>query len=172
MTQISIQSHTPEKSILDLNGRQIYLGNAFVSGFEAQPIGTTDETPVFLVVNPSDSKKSAFSFFRRFEILVTSNQFCTFSVYGNPLVINPGTPVTPGNLRFGLTPSVSAILTYFLPIASPFGAPSLRRSIATGSASIEDDVLCILDPGSSMLLTAKPSNTAAPIAFQLGWYEF
>src|SRR6478609_11997786 len=113
MTQISIPSHTPEKSILDLNGRQIYLGNAFVSGFEAQPIGTTAETPVFLVMNPSDSKKSVFSFFRRFEILVTNNQFCTFSVYVNPLVINPGTPMTPGNLRLSSTPSVSSILTSF-----------------------------------------------------------
>jgi|SRR6478609_784422 len=171
MAQLLTQNQIAEKSILDINGRQTYLGNAFVSGLPVQPVGFTAETPIFLVSNPAGNTKSFFTFLRRFEIIVTNNQTCTFRFYTNPVITNAGTLQAPRNMRTSSASPQSTMVTSTFPTVSSFGDPGIRISVATAGASVEDNVLNIGDPGASYLLTATSSNATSPIGFQIFWYE-
>lgn len=164
-------SQIPEKSILDLNGRQVYLGNSFVSGTMSASLGVTTETPYFLFTNPANSGKSAFIYTRKHSIIVTTAAICTFRYYVAPTVTSAGTAITPKNLRLNAGSPASVMQTSTLPTTSNNGTFAADvASTSSGNADISH-VLVIVDPGNSVLITATESSGTAPIAFEAVWYE-
>jgi hypothetical protein len=87
MASINLGPHqTPDLGILDLNGRQLYLGNSFIAGTKSGSIGSTSETTYFLMNNPSSSKASMVVFVKKMEVLVTTSAIATFRYYNNPTI--------------------------------------------------------------------------------------
>lgn len=171
MSLISNQNQVAEKSILDISGRQTYLGNSFNAGFAPQALGVTTEVPVFLVTNPAGSTKSLFCFDRRYEIIVSSTDTASFTFYLNPTVSSVGTVVTPTNLRFNVASPLSTVATSSFPSVSSFGSQVLDVSTVSSGNPSRSNVLFILDPGVTLLLTAISSSATAPVGFQMAWYE-
>lgn len=161
-------SQVPDHSLLDINGRQTYLGNTFI--LPGNPNGVTlsdmTETNIALITNPATSKKSLFLFQRK----LASTDTVIVRFYLNPTVSNHGTPATPINLRFANT-NTSSSLVYNTPTTSAKGT-----FIAVLASIIEfetvSDVLFVLDPGQSMLVTAQTTSSDPVLVFQENiWYE-
>lgn len=157
----------PDKSILDINGRQTYLANSFVASLKLSGIGNT-ETPVMLLTNASTNKKSLFHDVRKVSC-VTASAGNAFRVYFNPTITGNGTPVTPINLRPASSttsianvyssPTVSSNGTYVATLASFSYTPNVST------------VLIILDPGQTVLYTSTATGAGNQIEVELVWYE-
>src|ERR1700677_4454759 len=93
----------PDHAILDMHGKQAYLGNQY-SCFTSLTVGVTTEVGIFLLQNPAVTT-SAFpaqytSLFCDLRSLtsLTGAQTAVMKVYLNPSA-TPGTPLTPVNSR-------------------------------------------------------------------------
>lgn len=157
----------PENAILDLNGRQAYLGNAYVfpspaSGFT---LADTTEHPIMLLINPLTSGKSIFMFSRN----VSATDTALVRYYADPTVTSAGTPTTIINTRIGASSTSVATAHNSPTIASNgtfidvVGVEALLES--------ENTVLFILDPGHTLLMTAESPPGDAVVFQQLFWYE-
>lgn len=157
-----------EKSILDYYNRQTYLGNQFIYSINNTSIGSTSETPILLLSNPSTDKVSLFHGLRKLTSL-TAGQSAVFRFYTGATISSAGTPVTPINLKTGSTALSQAAVTVN-PTASSFGTfiALLASESFVPNAS---DLLFIIDPGFSMLVTVQVSLAATMVASELSWYE-
>lgn len=163
-----------DNSILDKFGKQTYLGNSFNYSLPNQEITTTSEFPLILLNNPavSDSAfpsgyKSLFVNLQKL-ICITPSQNSVLRVYLNPTA-TAGTEKTPINLRpQNSNTSISDLSLN--PTASSNGTLISVLSALPGQSDFSD-LLSVLDPGNSMLITAQTSSNATFIGTELSWYE-
>lgn len=161
------QTQIAEKSILDLNGRQNYLGNAFTTNI-IYPIatGTPGQVPLVLIKNPAGSGKSLF-FIQ--SILNSDNSYMFFFIYKNPTITSVGTALTVSNLRIGAT-TTSISQCYSSPTIANNGT---QLSGFTNYSSQIVTYPFILDPGTNLLintgLAIDYGNTNVFITEN--WYE-
>lgn len=83
-------AQNPDRSIMDINGRQTYLGNTFVlplNGATVNADGSGDEEPISLITNPLGNKKTIFIF----QETASATDACIVRYYGAPTVTGFGT---------------------------------------------------------------------------------
>lgn len=165
------QRQTPDNSILDINGRQTYLGNAFVSGTQIGSIGSTAETPYVLISNPSTSGMSMFIFVKKMTIVTTTSATVTFRYYANPTVTTAGTALNRNNLRLNASAPTSQVNMTQTPTVSANGAFIADLGAGSGGGQIVSEVLQIIDPGNSLLITVTESSATVPVSVEIVWYE-
>lgn len=162
----------PEKAILDLFGRQTYLGNAFNVSTQANPIGSTSETALALFQNPASNTKSMFVFVRRFQLIANAaNVNCVFRTYQNPTITSLGTPVTPVNMRTNPNLPPSTIRVFSGTTVSSNGTFLSEVTTTSTANPFDSNILSIVDPGGLFYLTALASNLNANVGFQIVWFE-
>ena len=162
---------TPDQSILDLNGRQVYLGNCFISGTQLGSIGSTSETPYFLISNPASSGKSIFIYVKKMSVATTTSAFATFRFYQNPTVTAHGTAVGINNLRMNSNAISSVVNCYQAPTTSSSGTFLADIAIASASSTQVSSVVQVIDPGNAMMISVTESSGTVPVAFEICWYE-
>lgn len=165
------QFQIAEKSILDLQGRQTYLGNGFVAGLSGASLPTTAETPVMSISNPSGNSKSMFIFLKRFGVVKAVTDGADFIYYTSPTITGAGTLITPHNLRSNLNAISSTMVIHQLPTVSANGTFLTENGAFGGSAPTDDSVLTIIDPGVTLLLTASLVTAPQTVMHQMYWYE-
>lgn len=163
----------PDHSILDIFNKQIYLGNNYtvVVPFTAG----VAELPVLLLANNSTANPTAVSgiatalFQHTIKVIdLSPGGSVILRVYLNPTVTAVGTPVTPINTRTAYPNNSIATVTSG-PTVSSFG--TLEDAVSALAQQVgESDLLKILDPGQSILITALAS-AAVLIDAKINWYE-
>lgn len=165
-TRFPTSAQVPERSIMDYYNKQVYLGNQFIRAASVTP-GATSEVLLYLLSNASTTK-SLFQAHKKL-ITVTSAQTAIMRFYLNPTITGAGTPVTPTNLRIANTnASVATLATG--PSASANGTLICSLS-STPSVPDSSEVMTILDPGQSLLITCQPSSNGTVILTEFSWYE-
>jgi hypothetical protein len=172
--QPGTNKQVPEHSILDYFNKQTYLGNTFIYSIGSLELMSTAETPLMLITNPVVSSqafpnnKSIFQGLKKLTCLTAANSVA-FRIYANPTVTNVGTPQTPLNLRpASPNTSIAALST------SPTVTSNGTLVAILGSANVApdvSDVLTILDPGQSILVTVQASASSTYVACEMSWYE-
>lgn len=156
----------PMDSILDINGRQTYLGNSFILPNAGTSLSTTNETPLCLIKNPAGSGKSIFLSSRR---MLSSNIAVLFQFYLNPTVNVLGSATGALNMRSGAT-TASISLCYLGMTITSNG--TLLSALAAGTTTVVMDALYILDPGANLLVTGKQLSAGTSTAISGNvWYE-
>jgi hypothetical protein len=173
------QNQVPEHSILDYFNKQTYLGNAFSFPIGPETINSTNETPIALILNPAlaagvafPNQKALFQNLRTTASDIASGDGTTFfRYYLNPTIATQGTKTTPINCRpASATTSIASCYVNGQFTVSSNG--TLARVITAGYSSINDsNLLFILDPGQSLLVTAQPVTSGATIINANSWYE-
>jgi hypothetical protein len=168
----------PDQGILDYYNRQTYLENAYTYSAISQSAATTAETNVLLISNPATNVKPAGSFqygniglFLRTKKVFcqTASQSIILNFYANPTVATAGTAKTPINLRTASAfTSIMNITT--TPTTSANG--TLMASLFAGNQLPDtSDILSILDPGQSILVTAIQSSSGTNFGYEFSWFE-
>jgi len=162
-------TNAPDNSILDINGRQTYLGNTF-SFTTTTTFGNTTEEPSFLIVNNSSNKKAIYCDLRR--LICLNSMYVIFRLYFNPTITSMGTTSTVLNLRPGsANTSISSVFTPGNFTVSSNGMYHSTLSSSNFSPDVSQ-TLIILDPGQSLLITSQAGESSPiPAAAELVWYE-
>lgn len=158
----------PDKSLLDINGRQTYLGNSFILPLNGKSLSDTSEHPILLIENPGSSDKSLFLFSRK---VSSDNNNILMRFYSGPTITSAGTPTTALNLRSG-SQNTSIAQCYLSPTIASNGA--FLANLPATVYSITSDVLFILDPGTTFLITGQQfsGSSGSSNAFSENiWYE-
>jgi len=168
---IPTAAQLPDHSILDLNGKQTYLGNQFAVTLPSTSISGTSEQALILVSNPvtissKNNLKSLFVNLRKL-IPLTASDTAILRVYVAPTA-TAGTPTTPQNLR-PASGNASVATASTAPTASANGTLVEVLASTADLASISNMPI-VLDPGQSMLVTIQVSASSS-ISAQLSWYE-
>ncbi len=159
-TQISTDS------ILDINGKQTYLGNSFMLPTAGTSLANTSETVLGAITNPTGSGKSIFLFSR---MVSTNNNSVLVRYYLNPILNVPGSITVPLNVRTGAT-TASVSICYLAPSITSNG--SLLETIPASVYGIKSGVLIIIDPGTSILLTGQQALAGTTLCVaENAWYE-
>lgn len=160
------QTQIPQDSILDINGRQTYLGNSFILPNAGTSLSNTSETPCCVLTNPAGSGKSLFVFN---QIVATNLNPLSFRFYFNPVLNVPGSVTTPVNVRSGAT-TVSISRCYLGATITSNG--TLLSVIPTGTSVYSSNVLFVIDQGNSVLITAQQATSGTSLAVVgNAWYE-
>lgn len=157
-----------EKSILDKFNRQTYLGNTFIVGTDINSIASTSETPIILLSNSAANNTSVFLTLKKL-LCLTANQSALFKIYYDPTVTGNGTPVTPVNLKNGSS-AVANASVFTSPTTSSNGTYIAALASANVDANVSD-VLQIIDPGHTMLITVTLSQNNARFLSEIIFYE-
>ncbi len=75
----------PDHSILDINGKQVYLGNSFICPVPHEGYTINDvshETAMICLQNPANSTKSLFLYIKN----ISSADTLTFRIYSDPVI--------------------------------------------------------------------------------------
>lgn len=167
----SFNIQVAENSILDvIGGRQSYLGNAFIIPWAASTLTDTNENVIALIRNVSTNTKSLFIYNRA---VFTDNITGVFRFYRDPTItVNGSSALTPQNLRTGyvsLNPSVATV--YTAPTIAANG--QILESLLGGTTSNASNVLHVIDPGDSMLITCKLlTGTSTGVYLDFVWFEY
>ena len=157
----------PSEAILDLNGKQHYLGNAYSAPLAGVSLSTTNETNLIYLANAVTNSKSLFVYNRQ---VASSAYGVVVKFYINPTVTNEGTPIVPVNFRTG-----SAFTATGLPFSgtttSANGTLIDMMSCGAGYNKSESGLLIILDPGQSLLMTGKAATATTVVELGIGFYE-
>lgn len=157
---------TPDNSILDLNGRQTYLGNSFILPHTGITLTDTSEHPVQLIRNPATSGKSLFLFTRK---LSTDNNAVLVSFYFNSTPNVVGAATTPVNMRSG---SANTSISQCYLSATITANGTFLAAFPSTIYTIPSDVLLIVDPGNNILITATQIGAGTTHAYvESIWYE-
>lgn len=95
----------PDKAILDQFNKQTYLGNSFSLPIDKQTLGSTNETLIALIQNPTTvsglaNTKSIFQNLRTTASDISSGDGTSFfRYYINPTVLTTSTATTPVSCR-------------------------------------------------------------------------
>jgi len=169
---LPVNSHqTPDISILDLNGRQAYLGNCFISGTQLGSIGSTSETPYFLISNPASSGKSIFIYIKKMSVATNTAAYATFRFYQNPTVTANGSALGINNLRMNSAAISSVVKAYQAPSVSSSGTFLADLAAANASSTQVSTVVQVIDPGNAMMISVTESTGTVPVAIEICWYE-
>lgn len=168
----------PEHAIMDLLGKQPYLGNQFMAGSNSVSISGTSEVPIMYIACTSagtqgvGTSQNAKSIFCSLTKLFCADQAeltgITYRVYFNAVGASSGSAVTPVNMR-PANPNLSIATVLISPTVSNKGTYVYSYAVGFESPSVSRE-LVILDPGMNMLITAQPSASSAGIV-DLSWYE-
>ncbi len=166
MTTPLTNTQIPDKSIMDIWGRQTYLGNTFVLPQDGKALTNTVETPVAYLKNPATSDKSLFVFASRLSSDLNPVQV-RFYLASTVNVI--GTATGAINVRTG-SANTSVALGY---LASTFTSNGTQLTVLPATTyGLSSDVLVILDPGTTLLATGKQIGAGTSNVYvQLAWYE-
>jgi hypothetical protein len=172
---VSTNKQVPDYAMVDNFNKQNYLGNQYIYSLGNNEITSTSETALIYLNNPlvtmgsfPSNYKSLFCNLVKL-ICVTASETALFRVYLNPTISGAGTTETPTNLR-SASSNTSIALLELSPITSANGTLILTLAAIPGLPDISN-VLTILDPGKSLLITVQTSSTSTFIASQLSWYE-
>lgn len=166
MSAPSTSTQVAENSILDLNGRQIYLGNGFMLPDAGASLTDTSEHPVVVITNPSGSGKSLFLFNRT---LVTNNNPVIVRVYLNPVLNVAGSTTVALNLRTGAT-TTSVSVNYLGATITSNG--TLFSALPASNLGTTSTTLIIIDPGTSILMTGQQAGAGTTLVVaENAWYE-
>ena len=156
----------PSESIMDINGKQAYLGNQYALPVAGFSITGSSETPVVQIANPASNGKSLFLSFCSISAI---SYLAQFKFYLGPSS-SAGTAITPVNRRpaNGNTsnsvcvtgPTVVTKGTLFMSIECP------TADIVT----MENNLFLILDPGQTLLVTGTCGGTTV-VNMNIGFYE-
>lgn len=157
----------PLDAILDLNGKQAYLGNSFILPYPAKALNDQTEDPLCVIQNPSGSGKSLFIFNRK---IMSDNNVVLVKFYLNPVLNVPGSATAAINLRTG---STLASIAKCYNGASITSNGTFFEALAANAPGNSSNVLLILDPGASILLTGTQETSTGPsnVYFECAWYE-
>lgn len=168
----------PDQAILDLHGKQPYLGNQFLTTSGVVALGSTAELPVLSIVCPSQTVQAAGAFPNPKALFVSLRQmFCNdatgltgiiYRVYINATTLAAGTLKTPVNARTANALTSIAIVRS-APTAVANGTLVGTYSVGFGICQELNDLL-ILDAGQNMLITAQATAASSAIA-NASWYE-
>ena len=160
------QTQLPMEAILDIFGKQNYLGNSFILPNPGTSLGDTSETPMALIKNPSGSGKSLFIFNKK---VTTDNNNVLVKFYFNPTPNVLGATTTPINVRTGAT-SVSISRCYLASTITSNG--TYVATIPALALLVNSDLLYIIDPGASFLITGTQVSMGTTTIFaEIAWYE-
>lgn len=166
-TKFPTSTQIPSEAILDLNGKQHYLGNAFSAPVSGLSLSTTNETNLMLISNAVTNTKSLFVYHRE---ISSSAYGVTVKLYSNPTVSNAGTSITPVNYRPASSRAATGTTSYS-PTTSANGTLIDMMSCGSGYEKSESGLLIILDPGQSLLMTGKAATATTVIDVAMGFYE-
>ncbi len=165
----------PDHSIFDAYNKQTYLGNGYIYAVGNLELTNTSEAALWLLKNPAVTTKSfPANYVSLFVVLknltcLTASQNAIMRYYVGPTVSVAGTPVTVQNLRPASPNTAVGVLTTG-PTASPNG--TLVDTIGSNTlVTVESQLMVILDPGQSLLVTSIASSSTTYVAMSLSWYE-
>ncbi len=159
-------TQTPDNSILDLNGRQTYLGNTFALPQAGKSIANTSETPAVVITNPAGSGKSLFLFST---VLYSDLNPAVVRLYSNPTLNVSGTATVARPMRSGST--LTSISVCYLS-SSITANGTLITVLPVPTYGLQLDLLYVLDPGNSVLYTAQQAAAGTSNVFiDAVWYE-
>ena len=173
--QPGTNNQIPDKSIMDIWGRQAYLGNQFIYANPIASFVATTETPIMLLSNPAVTTSSFPSGYKSLFvnlnklIVATASQSVIMRVYLNEPSITAGTSKTPVNIRSGSASTSIAALS-INPTGSITGVPIMVLSALIGLPDTSA-ILAIIDPGNSLFITAQASATATSMINEISWFE-
>ena len=160
------QTQLPMESILDINGKQNYLGNSFILPNPGTALTDETETPILVIANPTGSGKSLFVFNKKF---TTNNANVLVKIYFNPVLNVPGALTTPINVRTGANTTSISKCYESMTITSNGTFVAVIPAIAL---LINTDLLYIVDPGKSLLITGTQLAMDTTTVFaEIAWYE-
>lgn len=172
MASLIINSHqVPDHAIMDINGKQTYLGNSYIVSSPSAAAGGTGEVNVISITNPSTSGKSLMISRRVVSTALATAASVIFRSYLNPTGVAAGTDLTPTPLRVNAATPASAMTSKIAPTTTGSGTLMDTVLATTSSGPADMDFLIILDPGKSMLITAQATDATALIASQIVYYE-
>lgn len=160
----------PDQAILDLTGRQTYLGNQYAVPFVGTSLSSS-EADLFLISNATNGTGTGIGVFFNLSKLVclTASSTALIRAYSNPTVSGAGSAATAINMRpsYGVTGSKATIATGITTSANGTLIDFIGSSTLVSAAS---NNLIILDPGQSLLITGQGSGSIT-IDAVFGWYE-
>jgi hypothetical protein len=160
------QTQLPQESILDIFGKQNYLGNSFILPDPGTALTDENEDPVLVITNPVGSGKSLFVFNKKF---TTDNNNVLVRLYFNPVLNVPGSTTIPVNVRTG-SANKSIAKCYFG--ASITSNGTFVAVIPAISLLINSDLLYIIDQGNSLLITGQQEDSGTTNLYsEIAWYE-
>lgn len=162
------KNQVPDHSILDLFGKQAYLGNQFVASSGVVSLADTAEHPVMYLLNGAANTKSLFNGIRKCFAGDVTN-LIVFRVYQQPTTVAAGSVITPTNSRLASATLSSATVKKSVTAVSN-GTLIETLPIGFGYAPIESNNLLILDPGYSLLITAQ-AVAATTCVIEMVWWE-
>jgi hypothetical protein len=162
------QTQLPMEAILDLFGKQTYLGNSFTLPQTGKALTDTSEHPIAVIKNPSGSGKSLFLY--GFSIISDLNP-TLIRFYISPTINAAGSATAAVNLRSGSTTS-SISLCYLGATITANG--TLAYTIPCTTSGIPLHFLIVIDQGNSLLITGQQvsgSMGTSNIYLASAWYE-
>lgn len=159
----------PDHAIMDIFGKQAYLGNQFIAGTPLVTLGDMSEDPLIVLSCPSTAAKALFSFSRKLNVYNSSNNVA-FRLYFNPTGVTGGTAITPVNSRIA-NPNVSIATSAYSPTISTKGTFIATLPVVLGYFQNDSLLGLIIDPGSSLLITAQASASSTAVSAELVWWE-
>jgi hypothetical protein len=158
----------PDHAIVDYYNKQVYLGNQFSASAASLSPGSTNETPIFLLTNPSGNTTALFSFKRLFSC-ITASETAIFKTYLGPTIGANGTAISIQNMRPANANS-SVMNIYKSPTISANGV--LIESFAVNAfVTYETDLMFVLDAGQSAVITATAGSSGTNVNVSLIHYE-
>lgn len=159
----------PNEAILDVFNKQCYLGNQFSIQSGVISVSGTSEVPFLFMGNASSTTTTLFQCLRKLVVNdVSGATGAIFRIYKNPTGVTGGTILSPINLRYASAIS-SAALVVLQPNVSTSGSIGAAFSVGWENQN-ESEVLHIIDPGYSQLITVQPTASTS-IIVDLVWYE-
>lgn len=155
-----------EKSILDYFNKQCYLGNQYILPNPGASLSDTDEHPIGIITNPAGSGRALYLTLNT----ISSSDVAFFRIYNDPTITSLGSLATPLNLRTGSTNESVAVCALTPTIAA--NGTLVTTAGSEVLISVLSNLLIILDPGHSQLITAQTSaDGPVDVFFASSWYE-
>ncbi len=159
-------TQTPDYSIMDVNGRQTYLGNTFALPQTGVSLANTSETPAVVIINPAGSGKSLFLFSTA---LYSDLNPAIVRLYSNPVLNIAGSATVAVKMRSGST-FASVSVNYLGATITSSG--TLVTIFPVPIYGLQLGLLYIIDPGNSVLMTAQQAAAGTSnIYIEAVWYE-
>lgn len=158
----------PDHAIMDFYNKQVYLGNQYIGSSGVVALADTSEHPILYLLNPASSTISLFVATKKLFAGDVTNSVI-FNLYSTPTTVAAGSAITPVNSRI-LSSSASVATLKKTVTAGANGTLIEAMPTGLGFSPIDSSSMLILDPGASILITAKGSAATNCVA-ELVWYE-
>lgn len=167
----------PDHSIMDINGKQAYLGNQFLANSGVVALASTSETALISIACPSLAAQAVGAFPNAKALFISLRRmFCNdatgatgivYRIYLNA-TLSAGTARAISNVR-PANPQTSIASVLASPAASPLGVLASIVPVGFNSPAVLSDMI-IIDAGQNMLITAQ-ATAASSAVVDLSWFE-